>query len=97
MRANKVDANHKQIAEALRKVGATVVSMTGDTAIGFDLLVGFRGKLYAAEVKDASQPASKRRLTEGEQKRLEDFKRVNIRLHIWETEQQALSDIGATR
>lgn len=97
MRYNRLDSNHKDLIAALRVAGAAVVDMTGDPSIGFDLLVGFRGKLYAAEVKDGSKPASKRRLTEGEQKRLEDLKRVNVRLHIWETATQALADIGAIK
>ena len=52
MRRNpKVDANHKEITDALRAVGASVVSLA---AIGRgvpDLLVGFRGGNYLLEVK----------------------------------------------
>ena len=97
MRGNRLDANHPAMVKDLRAVGAEVVDMTGDPAIGFDLLVGFRGKLYAAEVKDGNKPASKRRLTDTEQSRLDDFKRVAIRLHVWETSDQALRDIGAIK
>jgi hypothetical protein len=97
MRGNRTDNNHKALVAALRVAGAVVVSMAGDPAIGFDLLVAFRGKLYAAEVKDGSKAASARRLTEGEQKRLEEFKRASVRLHIWETTEQALADIGAIK
>jgi hypothetical protein len=49
--AHKVDANQREIVEALRAVGADVrvMSMVGG---GFpDLLVGWRGRLYLLEVK----------------------------------------------
>lgn len=52
MRRNaRVDTNHKIIADALRDVGASVVSLA---AIGRgvpDLLVGFRGVNYLFEIK----------------------------------------------
>lgn len=97
MKYNRLDSNHKELVAALRVAGAVVVDMTGDPSVGFDLLVGYRGKLYAAEVKDGTKPASARRLTAGEQKRLEEFKRVGVRLQIWETTTQALADIGAIK
>jgi len=52
MRRNaRVDSNHREIADALRAVGASVVSLA---AIGRgvpDLLVGFRGVNYLLEIK----------------------------------------------
>lgn len=54
MRRNaRVDTNHKEIADALRAVGASVVSLA---AIGRgvpDLLIGFRGGNYLLEIKTA--------------------------------------------
>lgn len=62
----KVDANHELIVKTLRKAGATVKSLAslGDGAP--DLLIGFRGSNFIAEIKDPSQPPSKRRLTTDE-------------------------------
>ena len=52
MRRNaRVDSNHREIADALRAVGTSVVSLA---AIGRgvpDLLVGFRGVNYLLEIK----------------------------------------------
>lgn len=53
MRAAKVDSNHNQIVAALRDAGALVFSVAG-VGCGFpDLCVGFRGKNYLIEIKDA--------------------------------------------
>jgi hypothetical protein len=63
MRAAKVDANHGEIVDALRKIGASVQSLA---AVGDgcpDLLVGFRGRNLLIEVKDGSKPPSGRKLT----------------------------------
>lgn len=64
----RVDANQKEIVDALRKVGASVVSLSqiGDGCP--DLLVGYRGRTLLLEVKDGSGPPSKRLLTEDELK-----------------------------
>ena len=51
IRNARVDSNHREIADALRAVGASVVSLA---AIGRgvpDLLVGFRGVNYLLEIK----------------------------------------------
>lgn len=50
-RAAKVDGNHAEIVQALRRVGASVcdASRLGDGAP--DLLVGLRGVAYLLEVK----------------------------------------------
>ena len=47
-RAAKRDANERPIIEALRRIGASVVVMKEPV----DLLVGFRGRTVALEVKD---------------------------------------------
>jgi Holliday junction resolvase len=62
----RVDRNQKEIVAALRKVGATVVSLSriGDGCP--DLLVGYRGCTLLLEVKDGQAPPSKRLLTEDE-------------------------------
>ena len=56
--AKRVDANHKEIVDALRAIGASVQSLhtVGDGCP--DLLVGFRGCNYVLEVKT---PTGKRK------------------------------------
>lgn len=65
-RAAKVDANQSAIVAAFRKAGASVqpLHMVGQGCP--DLLVGFRGRNLAVEVKDGSKPPSARKLTADE-------------------------------
>ena len=62
-RAARTDANHREIVDALRKVGASVAD-TSSIGLGFpDLVVGFRGRNLLLEVKDGKKSPSKRKLT----------------------------------
>ncbi len=58
-----MDANQAQIVDALRSCGASVqpLHMVGGGVP--DLLVGYRNRTALIEVKDGSQPPSKRQLT----------------------------------
>ena len=62
-RKARIDANHNEIVEALRAIGATVQSLAtvGDGCP--DILVGYQGADYLMEIKDGSKAPSKRRLT----------------------------------
>jgi hypothetical protein len=54
-RAARVDANHLDIAHALRQAGVHVTSLA---AVGNgvpDLLLSFRGRWFVAEVKDGEK------------------------------------------
>lgn len=95
MRGNRIDANQKDIVDALKRVGALWIPTSGDTSIGFDGIVAFRGRVYLAEIKDGSKPASARKLTDREQERLTQLKMKSVRLHIWTTATEALMAIGA--
>jgi hypothetical protein len=62
----KVDANQIEIVMALRKCGASVLSLSN---LGFgcpDLLVGKDGRNWLMEIKDGSRKPSERRLTTDE-------------------------------
>jgi Holliday junction resolvase len=50
-RTGKVDANQSEVVAALRKVGASVVSLANCGNGIPDLLVGYRGVNYLIEVK----------------------------------------------
>ena len=63
-RAAKTDRNQDEIVQALRAAGASVQSLAAVGQGVPDLLVGFCGATVLIEVKDASQPPSRRRLTE---------------------------------
>lgn len=63
MRAAKIDRNQPEIVQALRKVGASVQSLSSVGKGVPDLLVGFRGSNFLLEVKDGSKPPSQKSLT----------------------------------
>lgn len=66
-RAARVDNNQNEIVLALRDVGASV-AITSMVGSGFpDIVVGHRGRNFLFEIKDGSQPPSKRKLTPDEQ------------------------------
>lgn len=67
MRNAKVDANQKQITEALRRAGCSVQPLHTIGRGVPDLLVGWRGKNFLLELKDGSKRPSERRLTEDQQ------------------------------
>jgi hypothetical protein len=92
--AAKVDSNQADIVDGLRRVGAEVqpLHMVGKGCP--DLLVGFRGQWYAAEIKDGSKPPSARRLTPEEIDWHAKFSRV-APVHVWESLEDALRVIGA--
>jgi hypothetical protein len=77
----RVDANQSEIVKALRKIGATVLILS-QLKNAFDLLVGYRSKLFIVEIKDGSKPPSQRKLTEGEMKCKSDFERVGITYNV---------------
>jgi hypothetical protein len=64
----KTDANHREIVEALRKVGCTVQSLASVGQGCPDLLVGFLGRNTLLEVKDGKKPPSQRALNDSELK-----------------------------
>lgn len=90
-RANRVDNNQSEIDAALRRIGAVVIPMTGDPAIGFDRLVAYRGRLFVIEVKSDCG-----KLTEGERFRQEQLASVGVIYHVVKTEDEALAVIGVT-
>lgn len=63
-RAARQDANHRDIVEALRAIGASVADTSGVGGGFSDLVVGFRGRNYLVEVKDGRKPPSARKLTQ---------------------------------
>jgi len=66
-KASKVDGNQKKLVSNLRAIGCKVLH-THQLKNCFDLLVGYKRKLYMFEVKDMAQSISTRNLTEGESK-----------------------------
>ena len=93
MTRSKRDANEKAILRDLTLLGVWYRQMEREA--GFDLLVGFRGKLYLGEIKDPKQPPSKRALTPNEQITAAELALVEIEYPVWETLEDVLRTIGA--
>jgi hypothetical protein len=85
--AARIDGNQPQIVSALRAVGAYVLHLH-QLKNCFDLLVGYRGRTFLMEVKDPSQPPSKRKLTPGEAKFREEWR--GSPYHVVETADEAI-------
>jgi hypothetical protein len=88
--ASRIDTNQPAIVAALRGVGASVLHLH-QLKNCFDLLVGYRGRTFLMEVKDPSQPPSKRELTIGEAAFREKWRGTPY--HIVHTPDEAISII----
>jgi hypothetical protein len=67
MRRNaRTDTNQREIVQALRDRGATVLHLHQLGKGCPDILVGYGGCNYLIELKDGSKPPSKQRLTNDE-------------------------------
>ena len=87
--AAKKDRNHNPIVQTLRAVGAEVKETYQHPGM-LDVIVGYRGRLYWADIK-----YGKEGLTPAEQELVAGFARVGVTLHIWRTTDDALKAIGA--
>jgi len=92
-RAAKVDRNQPEIVKALRQMGATVL-ITSQLKNAFDILVGYRKKLFIVEIKDGLLPPSARKLTEGELKCKEKFESVGVKYHVIKSIDEAIDMIN---
>jgi hypothetical protein len=90
----KIDANHTDVVNALRNVGAGVQSLAGVGDGCPDLLVAFRGAWHVLEVKDGSKPPSHRKLTPAEQMWLLRFDEL-APVFVVNSADEALEAIGA--
>lgn len=91
--ASRIDANQPAIVGALRGIGASVLHLH-QLKNCFDLLVGYRGRTFILEVKDPSQPPSKRQLTEGEAQFRARWR--GSPYHVVETVEEALRIVTAS-
>jgi Holliday junction resolvase len=63
-RAARIDANHTEIVNALREMGAMVQPLHTVGNGCPDLLVGWRNQLLLVEIKDGAKAPSERRLND---------------------------------
>lgn len=94
MTYKKKDANQKEIEQKLKHIGALWIDCTGDTGIGFDGLVLFRGNVYIAEIKDGNKSPSQRKLTDNEKRRKEQVETTGVSYNVCESFDDILKLIG---
>jgi len=83
MRIAKVDKNQPLIVNQIREMGGYVLHVH-QLKNAFDILVGYKGKLYIIEIKNNA----KGKLTGGETKCKDGFNNVGVDYHvIWNIEQ----------
>ena len=71
--ASRVDNNHKEIVEALRKAGASIID-TAKLGGGLpDLIVGYNGKTFLVEVKNLKTQYGRAGLNKNQRKWLEEW------------------------
>ena len=87
--ARRADANQPDIVIALRAVGAEVRHVHRLPKM-LDVIVGFRGRLYWAELKQGNEP-----LTDDERALIDSYARVGVVLPVWRSADDALRGIGA--
>lgn len=61
-RAARVDDNHTETVEDLRKLGCSVLSLHAVGMGAPDICVGWRGNNYLFEIKNPEKPPSERKL-----------------------------------
>lgn len=93
-RRGRVDDNQSTIVRDLRAIGATVEVLSGVGGGCPDLLIGFRGANYLAEVKDPTKPPSDRRLTPDQRGWHADWRGQR---QVIETSDDAFEMIGAAK
>jgi hypothetical protein len=62
-RYGKVDANHKDIADAFRKMGCSFLSLAPLGKGAPDAAIGYGGLTVLVEIKDGAKPKSAQKLT----------------------------------
>jgi len=93
MTRSKRDGNERAILADLHRLGVWYCQMEREA--GFDLLLGFRGRLYVVEIKDPAQPPNKRRLTPNEKQRIVELALVDVPYYRCETLAEVLAALEA--
>jgi hypothetical protein len=78
-RAARVDANHKDIADAFRKMGCSFLSLAPLGKGAPDAAIGYGGLTVLVEIKDGAKPKSAQKLTP-DQKAFWDTWKGGVRL-----------------
>jgi len=85
----KPDANHQNIIKFIRSIGGVVLDCKS-LINAFDILVGYKGKLFIMEIKDGKKSPSQRKITPGEMRCKEMFESVGCDYHVVFCEEDVL-------
>jgi hypothetical protein len=75
----RVDANHKEVADAFRKLGCSFLSLAPLGKGAPDAAIGYAGLSILVEIKDGSKPKSAQKLTD-DQREFWDTWKGGVRL-----------------
>lgn len=95
--ARKVDDNHSELVRLWRDMGAVVWDLSSVGRGIADVLVGWRGRWTAVEIKDGSKPPSARKLTPQQILLHGEIRRAGLPLVIVTNTDEALAILGARR
>lgn len=84
---SRTDKTQKQIIGELRQMGYSVLPVSS-FGIGFDIIVGAHGENYLFELKNKSDPSSRKKLTKNESA---FFASWNGQVSVVETTEEILS------
>lgn len=90
-RARKVDANQPAIVDALRKIGACVIDLSGVGVGVMDLLVIYRGMTHMIEIKNPARKQKNGGLTPAQIERHAEIGRAGGEVHIIRTIDEAIA------
>jgi hypothetical protein len=93
----RTDANQAAIVEALARTGWLVVSLADVGGGCPDLLIAKAGRLLLCEVKDGSQPPSRRRLTPDQRLVTGMFNKKGVEILLLASVEDALALNARTR
>ena len=97
IRAKRRDANHATIRDAFRSMSCGWID-TADQGDGCpDGIAMHKGRVWLIEIKDPSQPPSKRRLTDAEEWTHIDAARHGVIIHVIETVEQVAKLVNTVR
>jgi len=68
MSPRRTDDNQTDIVKVIRQLGGEWIETSGDPRSGCDGILLFRGRSYVTEIKNGSLSASRRKLTDNEQR-----------------------------
>ncbi len=94
--SRRVDANHSEIVNALRKIGVHAIDLSRAGGGIPDLCCFWRGQTVWIEIKNGAKSPSRRSLTVAQQWFHDAAKAGDVTIHVCKDISEALALFGAT-